>query len=132
MNVRGIELQVPFTKGRDPEGYLSGFYEGAEAMLDAQRPIPVAERLPEPDVDVLAYRNRTVWVAWCDGADVWHDGEEKGRCAAPTHWMPLPPGPEAEAGQEYLDKAADAEADARMRDWNNEVAADCNGETFGG
>lgn len=81
-------------------------HEAADAIENLSKPrwIPVGERLPETGVDVLVKfpQNMAVasidigeWVVnsgdgWC--TDINLAGGEKN----PTHWMPLPQGPEEE------------------------------------
>ena len=69
-----------------------------QTLVEERRWVPVGERLPPDNVGVLA------WGPWNDGAEmVWR---EKGKWhlsfvgtyipdSTYTHWMPLPPGPEA-------------------------------------
>lgn len=59
--------------------------------------IPVAERMPEKDVDVLVWNGCHIWVSdfftWHIGSigiDSWRKPQYS---ADPTHWMPLPEPP---------------------------------------
>lgn len=59
--------------------------------------IPVEERLPEPDTDVLA-RRATGMDVECyhrESGGYWSWDEYSGKWRV-THWMPLPEGPEVE------------------------------------
>lgn len=65
------------------------------------KPIPVSERLPEFDTEILGFcinHWRRTWL--CGERKEWIDGEFQSRgipfpalARAPSHWLPLPPTP---------------------------------------
>ena len=70
-----------------------------ETLVEERRWIPVGERLPKEGVEVLCLiRPDVVCVGYQTrdfGQVVWND---EGVLFRPTHWQPLPPGPEAPNG----------------------------------
>jgi len=70
-------------------------------LKDAQRWIPVSERLPEIGVRVLFYNNfiKNIHKGWYSGDEwtsdigIFYNGDKLKRI---THWMPLPSAPESE------------------------------------
>jgi hypothetical protein len=61
----------------------------------AGRWIPVSERLPEEDVDVLVMTNYGMHVADLDEDGLWNASHgDSWQFPEPTHWMPLPEPPE--------------------------------------
>ena len=94
------------------EAYKNGYAKGKE---DAQKWIPVTERLPDKNGDYLAFKRNT-YGGWCDVVgfakdgrevddydfvneweNVWYDYDsEYGYIVfdSVTHWMPLPEPPE--------------------------------------
>jgi hypothetical protein len=57
--------------------------------------IPVSERLPEEDVDVLVMTNYGMHVADIDEYGLWNASHgDSWEFPEPTHWMPLPEPPE--------------------------------------
>ena len=68
----------------------------AENATTTPKWIPVTERLPEDDTDVLAYQNRgdeSRIVPANYGRGVWFDGCFNCEADHLTHWMPLPQPP---------------------------------------
>ena len=70
------------------------------ALVVHGRWIPVTERIPEKNVDVLVFNGHGFFVAqfftWHIGSiglDMWSMPQY---CADPTHWMPLPEPPKEE------------------------------------
>ena len=61
--------------------------------VTVQKWIPVTERLPEPYVDVLVFRNGKIAIDRHE-EDGWFAHDFQGRRA--THWMPLPEPPKGE------------------------------------
>lgn len=57
--------------------------------VQAQRWIPVTERLPDRKYFCLTTRKGDVYVEFWNGVIF----SERNRCAQPTHWMPLPEAP---------------------------------------
>lgn len=77
-----------------------GFYWAVQIAREYSEWIPVNERLPKNDENVLAYsRDKEMFIAWCGVLGrTWRDSFRD----APydelvgisiTHWMPLPPPP---------------------------------------
>ena len=69
--------------------------------VTVQKWIPVSERMPEKDVEVLVFNGHGIyvsqfytWHAGSIGIDSWLMPQY---CADPTHWMPLPEPPKEEA-----------------------------------
>jgi hypothetical protein len=60
--------------------------------------ISVKDRLPECDLTVLTWVNGFHWLAYRDGTygGYWHGMWETEEWEDPTHWMPLPNGPNGE------------------------------------
>lgn len=86
--------------------YKKGYEQGKQ---DAQKWIPVTERLPMYNVDVLVYRPKMamkVLVSSYEGYygeddNEWHEGWARydkglGGNSVITHWMPLPEPPKGE------------------------------------
>ena len=81
-------------------GYLRNYkyHEYRIAELEAsQRWIPVSERLPELDQDVLAIVEGDIvtghfYQQW-DG-EIYFSSDDEGAMMVATHWMPLPQPPE--------------------------------------
>ena len=68
-------------------------------LVPVQKWIPVTERLPEKDKDVLCLKDDGYhWIARWDSCDdqMWDDGEFWVSKSCVTHWMPLPPAPKEE------------------------------------
>jgi hypothetical protein len=58
------------------------------STLEWPRPIPVSERLPDPDTECLLFNDK-----YCDWLmNSWGDVPESTRHHI-THWLPLPPKP---------------------------------------
>ena len=69
--------------------------ELAEAQSKILRWIPVSERLPEEDVDVLVMTTHGMHVAGLDEYGAWNASHgDSWQFPEPTHWMPLPEPPE--------------------------------------
>jgi len=69
----------------------------ASQQLLSQMPawIPVSERLPEEDVDVLVMTNYGMHVADLDEYGTWNASHgDSWQFPKPSHWMPLPEPPE--------------------------------------
>ena len=62
-------------------------------LREERRWISVEERLPEIGVGVLAIDDDGIAVHWWD-RHRWCS--KKACCTCPTHWHPLPPGPEGD------------------------------------
>ena len=85
------------------DNWLADMVELAAAevarLREERRWVPVGERLPEEGVEVLCLiRPDVVCVGYQTrdfGQVVWND---EGVLFRPTHWQPLPPGPEAPNG----------------------------------
>lgn len=80
--------------------YKKGYEQGKQ---DAQKWIPVTERLPEINAEVLCYRGNHIGALmdaytymgdykWQDTYGFWNYTEDEGI----THWMPLPEPPKGE------------------------------------
>ena len=110
MREKLIELAKPVLTSL-PFPWCTVWRDVAEKIADVyiangvtvQQWIPVSERLPELDVDVLVFNGdyifvsqyyRSHWGSWDKvGHLVWvKDSYAKN----PTHWMPLPPAPKGE------------------------------------
>ena len=74
------------------EPYLRAEVEALKAQLEAQRWIPVGERLPEIEDDVLVF-DGTVNIGSFDSDGRWYDFEMMS-ISGVTHWRPLPAPPE--------------------------------------
>jgi len=69
--------------------------KGYEMTITPQPWIPVGERLPEEDVDVLVMTNYGMHVAGIDEDGLWNASHgDSWQFPEPTHWMPLPEPPE--------------------------------------
>lgn len=80
-------------------GYEKGYEAGKKAATDnnvGHKWIPVSERLPEKDREVLCLLDTgSYWLArWnhCDDS-LWSDGDFWSSEKFVTHWMPLPEPP---------------------------------------
>ena len=83
------------TFNRDIHWATEQAYKNGKA--DAMKWIPVTERLPEDNSDVLGYmqngaESKIFPATYCRGW--WHDCIDNIRIWSVTHWMPLPPCPE--------------------------------------
>ena len=107
MKVRGIEIAKLVIdlvgNPKDREDIEAIYRAGAEAMADAQRWVPVAERLPADDYETVLVWGReydqpnqppSVWMG-CRADHHDADGFDCGDyCIVASHWRELPPGPE--------------------------------------
>ena len=78
--------------------YIAALEAEVAALKAERRWIPVGERLPELDQDVLAIVEGDIAIGhfyeeW--GGDVYFSWVEVGAMQVATHWMPLPELPEA-------------------------------------
>jgi hypothetical protein len=86
------------------DNWLADMVEIAAAEIarlrEERRWVPVGERLPEHPCWVIAFDAKQQLVIYVHFSfDDYHDGpvweNDRGR-RNPTHWMPLPPGPEGD------------------------------------
>lgn len=89
--------------GLEPEEILEQGSKGVE--IDTVKPgwIPVTERLPENDNEVLTANRQTVQILFYDHDDAdWYTVDSDNSvhlfCDNVTHWMPLPPAAETAEG----------------------------------
>jgi hypothetical protein len=77
--------------------------KGYEMTITPQPWIPIAEQLPDRNVNVLIYipaADEKTYIASLDEGGMWFssdptaDAYSLGEHGAPTHWMPLPEPPE--------------------------------------
>ena len=78
------------------QAYKNGYEKGRQ---DALKWIPVTERLPEDNQDVLGYMQNSIEsrifpASYYKGR--WEDCIWNVQCLSVTHWMPLPPAPKGE------------------------------------
>jgi hypothetical protein len=83
--------ECTLTNANPPRTFFAAGFEAA------QKPIPVTERLPEPDVPVLVYlENPKTWMRGhrCKIGESWWCDFYGNVSIVVTHWLPLPPDPE--------------------------------------
>lgn len=105
--VQRLRMIVASNHGGAFEEHLMEAAEYIERLREEREWVPVTERLPEDDVQVLVWGKGwgTPAIGWREHQPwytvpetIWTLGDEIDRGFPPkniTHWQPLPPGPEA-------------------------------------
>ena len=100
-----VSAAIAFGREKEPdwqtriETALCALKAHVEELEAAQRWIPVSERLPELDQDVLAIVEGDIvtghfYQQW-DG-EIYFSSDDEGAMMVATHWMPLPKLPEVQ------------------------------------
>ncbi len=87
----GIILARTYTRDELAQSMLTRLATRLKELVEERRWVPVGERLPGVGVSVLAIDDDGIAVHWWEGHR-WCS--EKFCYTCPTHWMPLPSGPE--------------------------------------
>ena len=85
-------LKGAIKKPNTKDGYLGQAVEKAIKALESQRWIPVSERLPASDEDLLVTNGRGMYIGWIDLLDkMWRvDSDSEYFMYDIVAWMPLP------------------------------------------
>ena len=103
MDIKEIlkDLKEFSDEGATEYGYEMPLSEVREVIkaLERTRWIPVSERLPNKDIEVMVFSGVLIWIATLNKNEKWEVVGDEGieyKSDAVTHWMPLPEPPGVE------------------------------------